>query len=186
MASFGRLCRWSMQNSSRQMPVEAFASVAFAWMPGSSKLKTALRAFCPGRTNEDERERTKERIGGETPTDAIGILPRLTGTAAPPYGGRTSISVPPRLSSQGVFHRKGLSARLFFLGLGGQGWPVRRAGVTRPYLPQSSEQTRPGRSAEGLMPNAARERVASQTDSFAISTHVLKNSQNSRPLRSIA
>jgi hypothetical protein len=29
-----------------------------------------------------------------------------------------------------------------------------------PHLSQSSEQTRPGRSAEGLMPNAARERVA--------------------------
>src|SRR6516164_6165734 len=49
---------------------------------------------------------------GETPTDAMSILPWLTATAAPASGRRTSIGVPPRFSSQGVFHRKGLSTRL--------------------------------------------------------------------------
>jgi hypothetical protein len=47
----------------QQMPVEAFARSSFG--------------------TDDERERTKERFGGETPTDAMRILPRRTGTAAP-------------------------------------------------------------------------------------------------------
>jgi hypothetical protein len=48
---------------------------------------------------------------------------------------RTSIGVPPRFSSRGVFHRKGLSTKPGFLGRGGQ-WSVLCAGVTRPACPE--------------------------------------------------
>jgi hypothetical protein len=88
------------------------------------------------RSTRATKQRTKENIGGETPTDA------RSSSAAPCGCGRDS------------------APGFYFLGRGGQGWPVRRAGVTRPYLSQSSDQTRPGRSAEGLLPKAARERVA--------------------------
>jgi hypothetical protein len=45
------------------MPVEAFARSSFG--------------------TDDERKERKKKFGGETPTDAMRILPRLTGTAAP-------------------------------------------------------------------------------------------------------
>src|SRR5690242_13320867 len=86
-ASCGRLCRWSMQSSSRQtLGGKRYASVSSAWIAGSSPAMT-------NGTNGNERK----RFGGETPTDAIDIQPGLTGPAAPPIGGRPSIGVPPRL-----------------------------------------------------------------------------------------
>src|SRR5262249_29525797 len=63
-------------------------------------------------TNGKERK----RFGGETPTDArlfcraLRARPRLKSVK------RTSIGVPPRFPSQGVFHRKGLSTRLLLPG----------------------------------------------------------------------
>ena len=74
-------------------------------------------------SGNDERKKN-ENVGGETPTDAIGILPWLAATAAP-----GSIGVPPRFSPQGVFHRKGLSLRPGFLGRGGTrfAYPFERA-----------------------------------------------------------
>jgi hypothetical protein len=99
-------------------------------------------------------------------------MPCLTGTAAP--SPQTSLrrsaqaicegarlSAFHRGSRQRDFRRQRLSARPGFLGRGEQVWPVRRAGVTRPDLSQSSDSTsRAGRSAGRLMPDAARERVA--------------------------
>ena len=50
--------------------------------------------------------------------------------------------------------------------------PFRQAGVTRPDLSQSSECTsRPGPSAEGLMPKAARERLARPRAGTALAPH---------------
>ena len=118
-------------------------------------LKTALSAFCPAMT----KERTKERIGGETPTDAIGYLPCLTGAAAPGSPGAHLSAFHRGSRPKESFIARDSAPGFYFLGRGGQGWPVRRAGVTRPYLSQSSELSRPSRSARGLLPNAARERV---------------------------
>src|SRR6516164_6942704 len=60
------------------------------------------------RTKEIRRRNADRRNGH--------ILPWLTATAAPANGRRTSIGVPPRFWSQGVFHRKGLSTRLLLPG----------------------------------------------------------------------
>ena len=115
------LIRWSMRNSSRQtLGGKRLICVTAAWMPGSS----------PGMTNgKNERERTKEKISEAKRRQTQGrVLPRLAGAAAAPTltlprlrgegmgGGSTSIGVPPRFSSQGVFHRKGLSTRLLLPG----------------------------------------------------------------------
>ncbi len=140
----------------------------FATRKGTKRTKQKCRWWSPPYSLRKPRK----KYGGETPTDArsSSAAPRGCGRCPhpdpPPLagegmgGGSTSIGVPPRFSSQGVFHRKGLSTRPSFLGRGGKVWPLRRAGVTRPYLSQSSEQTRPGRSARGWLPNAARERLA--------------------------
>jgi len=51
---------------------------------------------------------------------------------------RTSIGVPPRFSSQGVFHRKGLSLGPGFLGRGGDNvLRIPLSGITRPGLEPS-------------------------------------------------
>ena len=66
------------------------ACSASAWIAGSFKWKTVLCTFCPAMTNGKNGKNEKnerKNIGGETPTDAIGIQPRLTGPAAPPSGG---------------------------------------------------------------------------------------------------
>ena len=100
----------------------------------------------------------REKFGGETPTDAISH-------SAVPYGrGRackrqahdcrrsTAVLVPRSLSSQGTQPQAMLPGTR----------PVCLTGFPRPCLSQSSDCTsRPGPSAEGLMPKAARERVAS-------------------------
>src|SRR6266576_600891 len=88
-------------------------------------------------------------------------MPCLTGTAAHPAG-CARLSAFHRGSRPRDFRRQRLSARPGFLGRGEQVWPIRRAGVTRPNLSQSSDSTsRAGHSAGRLMPKAARERVAS-------------------------
>src|SRR6201987_1482104 len=58
----------------------------------------------------------KKNIGGETPTDVIDYSAVPDGRGRAWVARRTSIGVPPRLSSQGVFHRKGLSTRLLLPG----------------------------------------------------------------------
>jgi hypothetical protein len=88
-------------------------------------------------------------------------LPCRTGTAAPGSPGAHLSAFHRGSRPKESFIARDSAPGFNFLGRGGQGWPVRRAGVTRPCLSQSSEQTRPSHSARGLMPNAARERVAS-------------------------
>ena len=84
----------------------ACASEASAWIAGSS----------PAMTKERTEER--KRFGGETPTDAR-LFCRAFGHGRASSVRRTTVGVPPRFSSQGVFHRKGLSLRPGFLGRGG-------------------------------------------------------------------
>src|ERR1700745_3647423 len=109
-------------------------------------------------TNGKER---KKKIRRRNADRRKALLPCRTGTAAPGSPG-AHLSAFHRGSRPKESFIAGDSAPgFYFLGRGGQGWPVRRAGVTRPYLSQSGDQTRPSHSARGLMPNAARERVAS-------------------------
>jgi hypothetical protein len=98
-ASFGRLCRCSMPSGCRPMPVEAFAGAASARMTERTKEK------------DSEAKRRQTQVVFCRAIDAHGRAW---------IARRTSIGVPPRFSSQGVFHRKGLSLRPGFLGRGGQ------------------------------------------------------------------
>jgi hypothetical protein len=97
-----------------------------------------------------------ETFGGETPTDAMRILPwrrprpRLK-REAHDCRRSTAVLAPRSLSPQGPQPQAMLPRTR----------PLRLTGFPRPCLSQSSECTsRPGPSAEGLMPKAARERVA--------------------------
>ena len=130
---------WSMLKSNMQ---SAGGGTAQAYLPHG------LPGLRPAMTKGNERK----RFGGETPTDAMNILPWLTATAATASTRRTSIGVPPRFSSQGVFHRKGLSTRLYLPGTWRPvGWPSSGRYPPLP-VPVQRTQSRPGRSAEGLMP----------------------------------
>jgi hypothetical protein len=103
----------------------------------------------------------RKNIGGETPTDArlfyraARARPRLD-RQAHIYRRSTAALVPRSLSSQGTQHQAfaswDVAARV--------GLSVERA-LPAPTCPSPARSSRPGRSAEGLMPNAARERVAS-------------------------
>jgi hypothetical protein len=66
---------------------------------------------------------------------------------------RTSIGVPPRFSSQGVFHRKGLSTRLMLPGTRRKscGPSVGRA-LPAPTCPSPARLSQPSPSARRLMP----------------------------------
>jgi hypothetical protein len=88
--------------------------VASAWMPGIGEWNDAVpRTAMPG---NDERERTKEKNSEakRRQTQGSSTVPHGHGRAW--IARRTSIGVPPRLSSQGVFHRRGLSTRLLLPG----------------------------------------------------------------------
>ena len=111
-----------------------------------------------GKNGKNERKKYRRRNADRR---NFSILPCLTDTAAPGAPGAHLSAFHRGSRPKESFIARDSAPGFDFLGRGGQGWPVRRAGVTRPYLSQSSDQTRPGRSAEGLMPNAARERVAS-------------------------
>jgi len=133
-----------MPSRSRPMPVEAFGKRRFG-------------------TDDERRERKNERrIGSETPTDAIRILPWLRPRPRLSAERRTSIGVPPRFSSQGVFHLQGTrhQARLPATWRG----HVLRIPLSGRYLPLPVPvqrcTSRSGPSAGEMMPNAARERVA--------------------------
>ena len=136
-------------------------------------LRMDCRVFSPAMT---KKERKNERnIGGETPTDARSSSAAPCGCGRCPHpdppplagegmgGGSTSIGVPPRFSSQGVFHRQGTQhqARLPATWRG----HVLRIPLSGRYpplpVPVQRRTSHSGRNAGGLMPNAARERVAS-------------------------
>jgi hypothetical protein len=113
------LIRWSTLSSRRQtLGGKRLICFTAAWIAGSS----------PAMTNGTNGKERKKRFGGETPTDAMKYSAVPDGHGRCPHpnppplagegmgGGSTSIGVPPRLSSQGVFHRKGLSTRLLLPG----------------------------------------------------------------------
>jgi hypothetical protein len=97
------LCRWSMLSCSRQtLGGKRLICFTAAWIAGSSPAMTKER------TNEKDLEAKRRQTQGSSAV--------ASATAAPASGRRTSIGVPPRFSSQGVFHRKGLSTRLLLPG----------------------------------------------------------------------
>src|SRR5215472_12177758 len=97
---------------------------------GGSAARAYLPHGLPGLRPAMTKGNERKRFGGETPTDAMSILPWLTATAAPQkreahiYRRSTAVLVPRSLSSQGIQHQAcsswDLAARLR---------PVRRAGV---------------------------------------------------------
>ena len=133
-ASCGRLCRWSMLGCSKQMPVEAFASAASAWMTNGKNER---------KDSEAKRRQTQREFA----------VP--SGTAAPPYGRRTSIGVPPRL----WLRRPNATAQLQSA-LPGMGPVSGRYPQTDPSQ-YSEAPRRPVVVPVGRVPEAARERVAS-------------------------
>ena len=124
--------------------------------------------LCPAMTNGTNGKERKKRFGGETPTDArffcrAGGHGRCPHPNPPPLAGggngrgqhiyrrSTAVLVPRSLSSQGTQHQAfaswDVAARV--------GLSVERA-LPAPTCPSPARSSRPGRSAEGLMPNAAR------------------------------
>jgi len=103
---------------------------------GGSIRKGRFCMDCRIKSGNDKKERTgrtKEKIGGETPTDARLFCRALRARPRLPTGRRTSIGVPPRFSSQGAFHRKGPSTRLLLPGTRPNRFCLSVwAGVTRP------------------------------------------------------
>src|SRR5215472_2516701 len=115
------------------------ASVSSAWIAGSS----------PG---NDERERTKEirRRNADRRNEYSAVANghgRACKRQAHSYRRSTAVLVPRSLSSQGDS-----APGFLFLGLGGQfGWPSSGRYPPLP-VPVQRTQSRPGHSAEGLMP----------------------------------
>src|SRR5689334_12115153 len=136
-----------MQTSSKQtLGGKRLACFTAAWIAGSSPAMT-----------KGKNERTKEKVGGETPTDAR-LFCRGSGHGRAWIARRTSIGVPPRFSPQGVFHRKGRSLRPGFLG---RGLSVERV-LPAPACPTVQRAPRaPVVVPRGLMPKTARARGAS-------------------------
>jgi hypothetical protein len=101
-----------------------------------------------------------ESVGSETPTDAIRILPGLTDPAAPGkrqahiYRRSTTVLAPRSLSSQGTQPQARLPGTRPRSSLSGCYPPL-------PVQFSPARTAHPSRSARGMMPKAARARVAS-------------------------
>ena len=108
------------------------ASVSSAWIAGSS----------PG---NDERERTKEirRRNADRRNEYSAVA---NGHGRARSARRTSIGVPPRFSSQGVFHRKGLSTRLSLPGTWRPVWLSVERALPAPTCPS------PANAVDARMP----------------------------------
>jgi len=127
------------------------------------RARTLVAALCQRRFGtDDERNERKKRFGGETPTDAIRVLPRQTGTAAPGAPGAHLSAFHRGSRPKECFIARDSAPGFCFLGRGRTGfaYPFERA-LPAPACPSPARPSRPGRSARRRSPNAARERVAS-------------------------
>jgi len=108
---------------------ERWASATSAWIAGSS----------PG---NDERERTKEirRRNADRRNEYSAVA---NGHGRARSARRTSIGVPPRFSSQGVFHRKGLSTRLSLPGTWRPVWLAVERALPAPTCPSPANAVAP-------------------------------------------
>src|SRR6516164_9956706 len=115
---------------------------------GRAQLPHGLPGLRPAMTKGNERK----RFGGETPTDAMNILPWLTATAAPGAPGAHLSAFHRGSRPKESFIARDSAPGFLFLGLGGQfGCPSSGRYPPLP-VPVQRTQSRPGRSAEGLMP----------------------------------
>jgi len=122
------LIRWSMLRCSLRAPVEALRERDFCM---DARVKPGHDG--EGKERKKIRRRNADRRNGRSPC--------RTGTAAPPYGRRTSIGVPPRF----LLRRPNATAQLQSA-LPGMGARKRALSANRPVSVQrSSSQT--GRSA---------------------------------------
>jgi hypothetical protein len=96
------------------------------------------------RMTKEKNERTKEKYRRRNADRRKALLPWHRPRPRPCAERRTSIGVPPRFSSQGIFHRKGLSLRPGFLGRGGIRFAHPLSGRYPPLpVPKSSVQHAP-------------------------------------------
>ena len=98
---------------------------------------------CRIRSGNDEREERKKKYRRRNADRRKALLPCLTGTAAPGAPGAHLSAFHRGSRPKESFIARDSAPGFYFLGRGGQGWPVRRAGVTRSYLSQSSEVIAP-------------------------------------------
>ena len=136
------LIRWSMLRCSLRAPVEALRERDFCM---DARVKPGHDG--EGKERKKIRRRNADRRNGRSPC--------RTGTAAPPYGRRTSIGVPPRF----LLRRPNATAQLQSA-LPGMGPVSGRYPQTGPSQ-YSEAPRRPVVLPVGRVPEAARERVAS-------------------------
>ena len=136
------LIRWSMLRCSLRAPVEALRERDFCM---DARVKPGHDG--EGKERKKIRRRNADRRNGRSPC--------RTGTAAPPYGRRTSIGVPPRF----LLRRPNATAQLQSA-LPGMGPVSGRYPQTDPSQ-YSEAPRRPVVLPVGRVPEAARERVAS-------------------------
>ena len=136
------LIRWSMLRCSLRAPVEALRERDFCM---DARVKPGHDG--EGKERKKIRRRNADRRNGRSPC--------RTGTAAPPYGRRTSIGVPPRF----LLRRPNATAQLQSA-LPGMGPVSGRYPQTDPSQ-YSEAPRRPVVVPVGRVPEAARERVAS-------------------------
>jgi hypothetical protein len=112
---------------------------------------------CRIRSGNDEREERKKKYRRRNADRRKALLPCLTGTAAPGAPGAHLSAFHRGSRPKESFIARDSAPGFCFLG---RGLSVEWA-LPTPAYPSPAKSSRPGRSAEGLMPNAARERVAS-------------------------
>jgi hypothetical protein len=111
---------------------------------------------CRIRSGNDEREERKKKYRRRNADRRKALLPCLTGTAAPGAPGAHLSAFHRGSRPKESFIARDSAPGFCFLG---RGLSVEWA-LPTPAYPSPAKSSRPGRSAEGLMPNAAR-RVAS-------------------------
>ena len=137
------LIRWSMPKFSRQ---------SAGGGAGRAQLPHGLPGLRPAMTKGNERK----RFGGETPTDAMNILPWLTATAAPGAPGAHLSAFHRGSRPKESFIARDSAPGFCFLGRGGKvGGPSVERALPAPTCPSPARPSRPGRSARRITPNAA-------------------------------
>ena len=155
------LIRWSMLRCSLRAPVQALRERDFCM---DARVKPGHDG--EGKERKKIRRRNADRRNGRSPC--------RTGTAAPPYGRRTSIGVPPRF----LLRRPNATAQLQSA-LPGMGPVSGRYPQTGPSQ-YSEAPRRPVVLPVGRVPEAARERVASPPAGTALAL-AARNASRPRP-----
>src|SRR5215472_6471196 len=110
---------------------------------GGSAARAYLPHGLPGLRPAMTKGNERKRFGGETPTDAMSILPWLTATAAPQKREAHIYRRSTAVLSQGVFHRKGLSTRLSLPGTWRPVWLALERALPAPTCPSPANAVAP-------------------------------------------